>query len=157
MSIRGISVVETQRDVDTPSSRRGDADKTRSEALVEAIPTEVLGPYTALVALFIAEYEPGDWTEIGRWILYVIGLLLVPIAVFFLWKRDKAAATNRRVPVAGIVAATLAFGAWGLVMPGGPLTYTIDDARTLSVVTGSVSIVIPAIIAMLPLTRKTAK
>jgi hypothetical protein len=155
VSIRSLAVVETERDVKEPLSRDGGQSKGKPEALVEAIPTEVLGPYTAIVAVMVANSKPDDWTELGRWILYGVGLALVPLAVYLLWRRGRSAQATRSVPVAGLVGSTLAFAAWGLIMPGGPLTYSISDGATLATVTSIVTIVVTAIIASLPLTRQT--
>ena len=153
MSIKSISFVETTRDTQQPKNKKGDLSKPKTEALVDAIPTEVLAPYTAILAVIVANTEGNEW-EIGRWIMYGIAAVIVPIAVFFMWRRDKSATATRRSPVAGMVAATAAFGAWGLVMPGAPLTYSIHDASSLTIWTFIIVTVTTALIAWLPLNRQ---
>ena len=153
MSIKSISVVETQRDTGTPQDKVGDANKPKSEALVDAIPTEILAPYTAILAVIVANADAGEW-EVGRWVLYVIAAAIIPIAVWWLWRRDKSAVATRRVPVAGMFGATIAFGAWGLVMPGAPLTYSIDDKGSLTIWTFIIVTVTTSVIAALPLTKR---
>jgi hypothetical protein len=56
--------------------------------------------------------------------------------------------------VAGMFGATLAFAAWGLVMPGAPLTYSIDDKSSLTIWTFIIVTVTTSVIAALPLTKR---
>jgi hypothetical protein len=153
MSIKSISVVETQRDTGAPPDKRGADAKPKAEALVDAIPTEILAPYTAILAVIVANSDPGEW-EVGRWVLYAISALIIPVTVWWLWRRDRAANTTRRVPVAGMFGATLAFGAWGLVMPGAPLTYSIEDDSSLTIWTFIIVTVSTLVISALPLNKQ---
>ena len=90
-----------------------------------------------------------------RWVIFVVTSVLVPAAVWFLWYRaSKSSRGERKAPVAGMVAAGIAFGAWGLVMPGGPLTYSIDKASSLTIWTFIIVTVATAVISVLPLTKQ---
>jgi hypothetical protein len=152
MSIQSVVANEVARNTTTPQSKRGGGDKPKGEALVDVIPTELLAPYTGILAVIVANAATGTW-ETGRWVLFGVTTVLVPIAVFVLWRGDS---TNpeRKTPLAGMVGATLAFGAWGLVMPGGPLTYVITDGPTLAIWTTIVVTVVTAIIGFLPLNKQ---
>lgn len=139
--------------MEPPLSKTGAAGKPKSESLIDAIPTEVLAPYTAILSVIVANTSGTEW-EVGRWILFGLGVALVPAAVFLLWRRQRLADTTRRFPIAGMVAATLAFAAWGLVMPGAPLTYTIAKASSLTIWTFIIITVSGAVIAALPIDRQ---
>lgn len=155
MSIKSISYVEVERDTATPTDKKNADDKPKSEALVDAIPTEVLAPYTAILSVIVANSDPGEW-EVGRWVLYAIATAIIPLAIFLMWRREKHADASRRAPVAGMVGSTLAFAAWGLVMPGAPLTFAIDDDSSLTIWTFIIITVATGLITTLPLTRKVA-
>lgn len=153
MSIQGMAYTESQRDTQTPTKRDGHSEKSKSEALVDSIPGEILAPYTAILAIILANSDAGEW-ERGRWTLYIAGAVLVPTAVYILWRRGSAANVDRRIPLAGMVASTLAFGAWGLVMPGAPLTFSITDGGDLTIWTFIIVTVVTGLIAALPINRK---
>lgn len=156
MSIKTLSLVEAQRDTETPTEKAGNGDKPKSEMLVDSIPTEILAPYTAILALVVANAESGEW-ETERWWIYGVSLALVPVLVFVLWTREKSASAERRLPVAGMFGAAVAFAAWGLIMPGAPLTYAVTDGGDLSIWTGIITAAATGVLTMLPLNRQTKK
>ncbi len=157
MSIVGMAHTEVERNTRAPTDKAGSTDKPRSQALVDAIPGEVLAPYTAILAVIVANSDRGEW-ELGRWVLYIVAGLLVPTAVWYLWDRDSPEGEKKRkVPVAGMVGSTLAFAAWGLVMPGAPLTFEVTDQQELTIWTFIIVTVAAGVIALLPLTRPTNK
>ena len=57
-------VTEEQRNREAPKSKTGASAKPTSDVLVEAIPTEVLAPYTAIITVIVANAKAGEW-EVG--------------------------------------------------------------------------------------------
>ena len=156
MSIKSMAYTEVERDMKDPTDKKNDPTKPTSESLIDAIPGEVLAPYTAILAVIVANAKASEW-EVGRWIMYGIGLMVVPLAVYMVWRREKDTKATRRAPIAGMVGSTIAFGAWGLVMPGAPLGYTVTSQSSLTIWTFIIVTVAGGAIAWLPLTRQVAK
>ena len=78
----------------------------------------------------MATIDPGEGTRpVLRWILYAVALASIALYLGLAYARGKATSATRRFPWAGTLAAMIAFAAWGLVMPGSPLTLEIkgDD------------------------------
>ena len=139
MSIRSLSSLALQRDAAAPkrTKRRPtsaeDAKKTeqqrRADVLVAMIPTEPLAVYTAAVALVVAQIgnlEPENQYMLLRWILFAGFCAGIPGFLIVTYLRNKSATKSRRLPFAEVVSAALAFGAWGLIMPGSPLAAELD-------------------------------
>ena len=156
VSIKSMAYTEVERDMKDPTDKKNDPNKPTSESLIDAIPGEVLAPYTAILAVIVANAKASEW-EVGRWIMYGIGLVVVPLAVYMVWRREKDTKATRRAPIAGMVGSTIAFGAWGLVMPGAPLGYTVTSQSSLTIWTFIIVTVAGGAIAWLPLTRQVAK
>lgn len=134
MSLRALSERAAWRDSDSPGvatravegglPATGAAELTKAEgALTAAIPTEVLGPYTALVAIIVANSSSLDPRTALRWWTYGAALMLIVvyISVSFRGNRTK----KRQLPWLELMAALTAFAAWGLAMPGSPLSITV--------------------------------
>jgi hypothetical protein len=151
-----MASVEAARDGDDPKSKAGADFKPKSEALVDAIPTEILAPYTAILAVIVANAESGAW-EVGRWIIYGVGAVLSPLAIYLVWLSQADDSKKRNFPIAGMVGSTVAFGAWGFVMPGAPLSFSVDEAANVTIWTFLIVTVSTLLIAWLPLNKQTAK
>lgn len=148
-------VTETQRDTKNPTPKKGGtAAKPASDVMVDSIPTELLAPYTAIMALIVEHKGAAGW-EAQRWIIYGVTAALVPAAVWVLWSKAAATGVKRKVPVAGMAGSALGFGAWGLVMPGGPLTVSVTDAGTFTILSAIIIALATIVIGwLLPLKEK---
>jgi hypothetical protein len=137
MSLRTLSTRATWRD--TQAAPPGDitaaaapgaqALQTAQGALTDSIPTEVLGPYTAIVAIIVANATDKDTYSSLRWWIYSVSLAFIVAYVLISYLHTPAADRKRKLPFAELVAGLLAFAAWGLAMPGSPLTLTIHGAQ----------------------------
>ncbi len=133
MSLSTLSTMAAQRDTGPPRRTRrephtpGEAQQTERQgylnALVAAIPTEPLALYTFLVAGIVATIEAGEdqrlfmrWAIYGGMIVFIAGWLVIA------YRRGRADERKRKLPLAEIAAAVVAFAAWGLVMPESPLS-----------------------------------
>jgi hypothetical protein len=133
----------TKRDVGKATSADAEKDDKPSitDLLATAIPTEVVAPYTAVMAVIVgAVADPTtavpnpDQLTLYRWIAFALLLFLTTI---FVW-RGKQRKRNGRVPVLEICAAASAAAGWALALPGSPLTPYLDDTAEA---------VVPALIA----------
>jgi hypothetical protein len=106
--------------------------------LVDAIPGEVLAPYTALIGIIVSA-SASKTHEPLRWWIFFVTLALIPTFLILNYYRGRPADRNRVLPFAETLAAMLAFAAWALVMPGSPLSLDIsgDD---LTIVTAILAI-----------------
>lgn len=65
---------------------------------------------------------------------------------------------RRKLPLAGMAASTLGFGAWGLVMPGGPLSVSVTDTGDFAIFSALIVGIATLIIGwMLPLKKSANK
>lgn len=152
MSLRAMSAVAVQREAGTAQKTRAGELTTETQPdqetipqswgdmLVNAIPSEVLGVYTPLVGIIVGTIEAGDDERSTlRWLLYfafvAIVILWLAIAFFSGTTKDKR---KRKFPWVETIAATLAFAAWGLVMPGSPLSIDMSGAD-LTIATALIS------------------
>jgi hypothetical protein len=141
MSLMSLAEVAVERD---SVARNGDGQggddqsglASATAMLVHTVPTEVLAPYTALIAVIIATIGTSqDHYESLRWWLYGVttGLVIITLLVAFL---RASPGGGRRFPLTEITTATIAFAAWGLVMPGSPLSLDVSgSALTISTAT----------------------
>jgi len=157
MSLRSLVGVAVERDsaepvVDTtgavaegeaevgaaPPSAGASGLSSATGVLVAAIPGEVLAPYTALIGVVVSTASAKNDYATLRWWLFGIGTALVVVSLLATFYRARASA-GRHVPFVEIVAATIAFASWGLVMPGSPLSLSVtgDD---LTVATAIIAI-----------------
>ena len=130
--------VELDRDAEAPPTKRvrkktgattepTEETQKSSDLLIHAIPTEVLAPYTALIAGIVATIDSGESSRtVLRWAIYGVGFLAIALFLGVPYARQRATNSKRRFPVAGSLTAMLAYGAWGLVMPGSPLAIELS-------------------------------
>ena len=154
MSVRSLTGVAVERDTAEPvdtvgagapvgDAAAGGAPPTggapslssATGVLVAAIPGEVLAPYTALVGVVYSTVNPRHDYQALRWWLFGLGTVLVAVSLLAAFHRARPSA-GRRVPFVEIVAATIAFASWGLVMPGSPLSTSVtgDDLTVTTAV-----------------------
>lgn len=142
MSIRSITDLAVKRDVaskDDPvlSTDPCRADERRTDALISAIPAEVLPLYTAVTGGALAKSlldQPDSYLPF-RWVLLGCAIALTPVAVAIVYKRKYEAATRansddgallrasepaKRMPWLEMTSSTIAAAAWFLAMPGSP-------------------------------------
>lgn len=112
-------------------------EQNAKDLVIAAIPTEVLAPYTALLAGIVATIEPGESPRSTlRWWIYAAALVAIIAFLGISYVRNRAPRTTRKFPWAGTLAACVAFAAWGLVMPGSPLSVELsgDDLTIWTVI-----------------------
>lgn len=162
MSIRALTDMALERDAGVPAQPRARAraaraqgraqppaggaagaasrEQSRTDVLISAIPTEVLGPYTALVGLIVSTIDEPQEDERAtlRWALYAAGLVAIAVWLGAAYVRERTSSRKRSFPLAETMAALIAFAAWGLVMPGAPLAIEVtgDD---LTIATGLIT------------------
>jgi hypothetical protein len=123
MSAKSLAQLATHRDAQPPGQS---VVKDSTDVLVAAVPTEALAAYTAVVGVVLAAsigstYGPFRWTAYGAF----VGLAVLAPAVLF-WRRAAASdKDSRKLPIVECLTAGVAAAAWGLVMPGSPLTMTL--------------------------------
>lgn len=101
-----------------------------TDVLVAAIPTEVLAVYTSVIGIVVGTIQAGDDERVAlRWLLYGATTLIVFAWLTAAYRRARVS-KKRRFPFAETAAAVLAFAAWGLVMPGSPLSVSFDGEET---------------------------
>ncbi len=164
MSVRSLTNLAVERDIaaatpDTTKAKRTirtqdgkavAADQRARDALISAIPTEVLAAYTFLVTEFVGAVDkpttanPHPNALLGqRWSLYAGGLLFTAVSILAAYQSKKTKTKNRRIPFAEMLAGAIAFAVWGLAMPGSPLIVKMTSPSnklwplTLTVVGGA--------------------
>lgn len=133
MSLSTSTTLAVARDATEPANKSvtlGDQEVTWGKALVSAIPTEILAPYTAglgLVASLTMSAPDAYWPFRLAW--YFGWLAATPVIAWVLfWRKAKAAPTVAAHDVAGlnalgrveVLAPTVAAAAWFTAMPGSP-------------------------------------
>ena len=100
--------------------------KDSSDVLVAAVPTEALSAYTAVVGVVLAA-NIGAGYGLFRWSAYVVFIVLAVLAPLVLFRHRTVASSmdTRKVPIPECLTAGVAAAAWGLVMPGNPLTMVL--------------------------------
>ena len=123
VSAKSLAQLAADRDTTPPGQS---VVKDSTDVLVAAVPTEALAAYTAVIGVVLAanigvSYGPFRWSAYGAFIALAV------LAPLLLVKR-RAAATDkdmRKLPVPECLTAGVAAAAWGLVMPGNPLTMIV--------------------------------
>ncbi len=152
MSLRSLSALAIDRDqpledVDSrvglytaaglkPPGGSAPGESSAIATLTAAIPSEVLAPYTAIVGV-VAGLGAHDAFAAFRWWAFGVSLALVGAVLVINVYRAPAGKRRRNLPEAEIISAMLAFAAWGLAMPGSPLSISVhgnDLALTTAVV-----------------------
>ncbi len=97
--------------------------KNSTDLLMAAVPTEALAAYTAVVGVVLTA-NIGSTYGPFRWSAYATFVALAVLAPLVLFKQRSAATDtkSRKLPVHECLMAAIAAAAWGLVMPGSPLT-----------------------------------
>lgn len=143
MSITRLNAVAVQRErggarrVMREAKTPEDTAKTESQGyldlLITAIPTEPLALYTFLVAGIVATIDGEDDARLGmRWCIYGVTIAFIVLWLMVSYLRQPKAERKRKLPIAEILAASVAFAAWGLVMPESPLYAELSgDDRTI--------------------------
>ena len=154
MSIRSITDLAVERDATKhlepvaagTGRRRGSAGaaaghETLGDVVLSAVPTEIVGLYTAAVALVqpLIQGSAGSYLPL-RWSLFAVFLVLTPVSVCAIYLRKRASTSERRrFPGAELLSSTVAFAAWGLVLPGSALSAQVAP-HLLAVVLGLITI-----------------
>lgn len=147
MSVRSVTDLAVKRDLAEPgapveSRSPGRKYERTRDAIISAIPSEVLVLYTAVtsgtLALLIRDH-PDSYLPY-RWTLLAVVLLLIPTAVYVAYRRKFDArkkhpglssnllANKPRVPYMEMASSTLAAAAWFLAAPGSPLLASMSVA-----------------------------
>jgi hypothetical protein len=106
-------------------------------ALTDAVPTEVLGPYTAAVAIIVANASAHDPLSALRWGTYAGALVLTLLYVIVAFRRDPK--RKRKLPWVEMTSAVFAAAAWGLAMPESPLSVSVHGSD-LAVASGLIAL-----------------
>jgi hypothetical protein len=162
MSIRSVTDLAVERDMANPSTpvpsiSPGRAHERARDAVISAIPSEVLVLYTAVtggtLALLIRDH-PDSYLPY-RWTLFAVVLLLTPLAIYAAYRRkfkerkkepikSNLLADKARVPYLEMTAATLAAAAWFLAAPGSPLlamlSASVAEMTSLTIVVAATAV-----------------
>lgn len=127
-----------------------------TNALTTAIPTEVLGPYTAIVAIIVANSSRFDSLAALRWWTYGVSMAFIVVYEFVTYRRSST--TKRRLPWVELSGALIAFAAWALAMPGSPLTISVH-AADFAIASAMIAIGGAALLGLIsfPLNAKSTK
>lgn len=149
MSAKSLAELALERDLEPP----GKTIKSANEVLVAAVPSEALAAYTALMGIVLAT-NIGSRYGAFRWSAYGVFIALAMLATLVVYRRrvgalsqdeDKEDKNTRPVPVWECLVAGLAAAAWGLVMPGNPLSTVLQGDvlvfTTSGIVLGAAAIV----------------
>lgn len=136
MSANSLARLAVERDLAPP----GQSIKTSTEVLIAAIPSETLAAYTTLVGVVLAgdvgqRYSQFRWAAYGAFVLLAFLAPLVNFRRSLMMTRDME---HRALPIQECFAATVAAAAWGLVMPGSPLSISIRGNALVFATTGIV-------------------
>ena len=124
MSAKSLAQLAADRDTAPPGQS---VVKDSTDVLVAAVPTEALSAYTAVVGVVLAANIGADYGPF-RWSAYVVFIVLAVLAPLMLFRQRTAASSKdiRKVPIPECLTAGVAAAAWGLVMPGNPLTMVLN-------------------------------
>jgi hypothetical protein len=133
MSINRLCTIAVQRDKTAPRraiKKPKNAEEVQQtqkqdfvDLLVSAIPTEPLALYTFMVGAIVGTIDPGDDEWLGvRWAIYGATIAFIVLWIFFSYRRRTSKSRKRKLPLAEIASAAVAFATWGLVMPESPLS-----------------------------------
>jgi bacteriorhodopsin len=99
------------------------------DVLVAAIPTEALALYTAAIAAIAGGVAATDRHGL-RWAAYAFGFFAIFAYLVQSFRRSVPGPKRKRqFPGRELLAAWVAFAAWGLVMPGSGLMASLDSAN----------------------------
>jgi hypothetical protein len=113
------------------------------DALARYIPTEAIALYLALLGAIGASTSG----YMGRWIAFGVFLFATPLLIFIDWKIKSRGASRpdpglaRKLLTFNLIAATLAFAAWGFSLPASPFgAMSFYDERWAGFVALAVSV-----------------
>jgi hypothetical protein len=116
-----LAKLAVERDANPPGQSVAE---NSTQVLAAAVPTEALAAYTAVIGVVLAAnigsaYGPFRWSAYVTFV--ALAVLAPPLA---LCKHRSAAAGKgyRKLPILECLTAGVAAAAWGLIMPGSPLT-----------------------------------
>lgn len=132
MSISTLTTLGAARDEGAPKKsdagkapEGSDAPARITDALVSAIPTEVVSAYTAAVVLVVGYVDGGghpDQFEALRWSMFVALIVVTAASIYFSFR----AKSQKRQPVPELAAGVLAAAIWGLSLPASPLSISLN-------------------------------
>lgn len=137
------------------------------DALTSAIPTEPLAAYTAVIGIVTAAVSDAHSFLPFRWLTFAGFLVLTAVATMVSYRSKSSAASpgepnasagnERPVPWLELGTALVAAAAWGLAMPGGPLSAQLTGPAEL-IATGTTVILGAALVTVAagPLTSGTS-
>jgi hypothetical protein len=106
------------------------------------------------VGVIVSTIGAGEGARlVMRWILYAAGFLAIAVWLGGAYIRQPK--KKRRFPVAETLAATFAFAAWGLVMPGSPLSASVggDDLTIWTAIITAVGVFLVGVVMGSPLKK----
>jgi hypothetical protein len=123
MSVRSLTALAVERDEEQPPQTGF------TDVLISAIPSEVLGLYTFVVTAIVGTItSDSDDKQLSlRWVVFGAGVLGTVVYLVVGYLQARGDDRRRRFPGHELIAAVVAFSAWGLVMPGSPLTASLSD------------------------------
>lgn len=143
VSAKSLAQLAEDRDTKQP----GQSVNGSTGVLVATVPTEALTAYTAVIGVVLAANIGASYGPF-RWSAYGVFIVLAVLAPLVLVKRRAAATTDkdmRKVPVPECLTAGVAAAAWGLVMPGNPLSMIINGNAlvfaTTAILVGSAAMI----------------
>jgi hypothetical protein len=143
VSAKSLARLAADRDTNLPGQS---VVKDSTDVLVAAVPTEALAAYTAVIGVVLAANIGASYGPF-RWSAYGVFIALAVLAPLVLVKR-RAATTDedmRKLPVPECLTAGVAAAAWGLVMPGNPLTMIVKGNAlvfaTTAILVGTTAII----------------
>lgn len=141
-----------------PPTKPADELQKAQGALVDSIPTEVIAPYTAIVAIIAANASKSDTFAALRWWTFAISFAFIIAYITASYVRTPSANRSRKLPFVEILGALIAFAAWGLAMPESPLSLSVTGAK-FAVTSALISIGGAAVLGLLslPLNSKSNK
>lgn len=126
----------TAADIGQPAAQGGDQAASTLNLLISMVPTQLVGPYTFLVAIIVGIATNGahpDQMQTLRWIVYAALCLGTVWAAIHSAKADRQTdQAKQRFPTLEVITATAAAVVWGLSIPESPLVPALHgDNRTL--------------------------
>lgn len=153
MSASSLADLAVERDL-APS---GQPLKSASQVLVAAIPSEALAAYTTLTGIVLSAnlgtgYAPFRWSAYA---VFVALAVAAPVAQYRHQVGQVRSTGHRSLPVQEGLATGLAAAAWGLVMPGTPLS-TQMQGNALMLSTSSIALGTTVLLGLFTRTLSTA-
>jgi hypothetical protein len=122
MSAKSLGELAEDRDVNPPGLSVGSA----TDVLVAAVPSEALAAYTTLIGIVLAASIGSAYSQF-RWSAYGVFVAVAVLAPFVVYRHRVARSSKEKriFPMEECLVAGLAAAAWGLVMPGSPMSIVL--------------------------------